>query len=92
MWKLNIKVDSGCYFCHRCGAKGSWYDFKKKFGGVEGVALVEVVDRNMILEILMMLVLRNNIRINLDKGRETITGKEMVILVNRRIPKKATFH
>ena len=30
LWKLYIKRGDGAYFCHRCGAKGSWFDFKSK--------------------------------------------------------------
>lgn len=26
--KLNVHKTSGCFFCFRCGTKGSWYDFK----------------------------------------------------------------
>lgn len=33
MFKLYIKIGHGAYFCHRCGAKGSWFDFKATFGG-----------------------------------------------------------
>ena len=32
LWKLYIKRGDGAYFCHRCGAKGSWFDFKSKIG------------------------------------------------------------
>ncbi|KAL7536825.1 hypothetical protein ACHAXR_007420, partial [Thalassiosira sp. AJA248-18] len=32
-YKLYIAVGGGAYFCHRCGAKGSWYDFKSEIGG-----------------------------------------------------------
>ena len=31
-FKLYISKE-GAYFCHRCGAKGSWYDFKSAVGG-----------------------------------------------------------
>lgn len=34
-YKLYIMIGGGAYFCHRCGAKGSWYDFKKHFGGFD---------------------------------------------------------
>ena len=33
LWKLNF-YSSGRYFCHRCRAKGSWFDFKKKRKGL----------------------------------------------------------
>ena len=33
MYKLYIAIGGGAYFCHRCGAKGSWYDFKSEIGG-----------------------------------------------------------
>ena len=32
LWKLYIRRKDGAYFCHRCGAGGSWYDFKRKLG------------------------------------------------------------
>jgi len=37
MWKLYIHRYTGAYLCHRCGCKGSWYDFKNKvsFGDVD---------------------------------------------------------
>jgi twinkle protein len=35
MFKLYVQIGGGAYFCHRCGAKGSWYDFKMKLGGYE---------------------------------------------------------
>jgi twinkle protein len=28
-YKLYISTTTGTYFCHRCGWKGSWFDFKK---------------------------------------------------------------
>jgi hypothetical protein len=31
-YKLYIS-ERGAYFCHRCGAKGSWFDFKSAVGG-----------------------------------------------------------
>jgi len=38
-YKLYISVGGGAYFCHRCGAKGSWYDFKMKLGGYQVVGI-----------------------------------------------------
>ena len=37
--KLHILQGNGVYMCHRCDARGSWYDLKKELGGfaVEGV-------------------------------------------------------
>jgi len=35
MYKIYVKIGGGAFFCHRCGAKGSWYDFKMKVGGYE---------------------------------------------------------
>ena len=35
MFKLYVQIGGGAYFCHRCGAKGSWYDFKMKLGGYD---------------------------------------------------------
>lgn len=37
LWKLFFTTDSGASFCHRCGWKGSWYDFKKKNGDIPEV-------------------------------------------------------
>lgn len=34
MYKLYIQIGSGAYFCHRCGAGGSWYDLKSQLGSV----------------------------------------------------------
>tara|TARA_A100001015_G_C14847052_1_gene654904 strand:+ start:99 stop:872 length:774 start_codon:yes stop_codon:yes gene_type:complete len=36
LWKLYIKRGDGAYFCHRCGSKGSWFDFKSKLGITSG--------------------------------------------------------
>lgn len=33
MWTLNIKPNSGAFFCFRCGSKGSWIDFKNSILG-----------------------------------------------------------
>eukprot|EP00804_Cyclotella_cryptica_P017767 CCRYP_001194-RA/>CCRYP_001194-RA protein AED:0.04 eAED:0.04 QI:158/1/1/1/0.66/0.25/4/1364/672 len=33
LYKLYIQVGGGAYFCHRCGAKGSWYDLKSTLAG-----------------------------------------------------------
>ncbi len=35
MFKIYVQIGGGAYFCHRCGAKGSWYDFKMRLGGYE---------------------------------------------------------
>lgn len=32
MFKLHIEREQGVFFCHRCGASGSWYHFKQKLG------------------------------------------------------------
>jgi len=32
-YKLYVATDTGVYFCHRCGSKGSWYDFKQRLAG-----------------------------------------------------------
>jgi twinkle protein len=37
-YKLFIWTDTGSYFCHRCGSKGSWYDFKRQLGDLADVA------------------------------------------------------
>lgn len=34
--KIYIKIGDGVYFCHRCGAKGSWNDFRRHIGGGGG--------------------------------------------------------
>jgi twinkle protein len=33
LYKLYVSVGSSAYYCHRCSAKGSWYDFKNRLGG-----------------------------------------------------------
>ena len=30
LWKLYFSKASGAYFCHRCGVKGSWFDFRAR--------------------------------------------------------------
>jgi twinkle protein len=38
---LSILADSGAHNCFRCGAKGSWFDFKKRMGDLRvGIAKV----------------------------------------------------
>lgn len=32
LYKLHIQKASGCFFCHRCGAKGSFFDLKEALG------------------------------------------------------------
>ncbi|XP_049848452.1 twinkle mtDNA helicase-like [Schistocerca gregaria] len=32
LWKLYIYTDNGRYFCFRCDAQGSWFDFQKRLG------------------------------------------------------------
>ena len=32
LFKLYIQRTGGAYFCHRCGNKGSWFDFKTRVG------------------------------------------------------------
>jgi twinkle protein len=34
LYKLYLQIGRGAYFCHRCGASGSWLDFKAKLGNV----------------------------------------------------------
>jgi len=45
-YKLYVKIGNGTYFCHRCGAKGSWFDFKSQIGGfgVDGTNLAGIGD------------------------------------------------
>ena len=31
LWKMYIHRHTGAYMCHRCGSKGSWFDFKMSF-------------------------------------------------------------
>ena len=37
MWKLYLRQSDGAYFCHRCGTKGSWFDFKRHHGDLPAV-------------------------------------------------------
>jgi twinkle protein len=32
-YKLYVQIGGGAYMCHRCGTKGSWFDFKRRLGG-----------------------------------------------------------
>ncbi len=34
-WKLYIRRQDGAFYCHRCGASGSWFDFKKRNGDIQ---------------------------------------------------------
>jgi len=45
MYKLYVATGGGAYYCHRCGAGGSWFDFCRKLGSGGGGAgqAVEVV-------------------------------------------------
>ena len=47
-YKLYVSMGGGQFFCHRCGAKGSWYDFKMRLGGFEVVGLDQEFRRGMI--------------------------------------------
>ena len=38
IWKLYFKRSDGACFCHRCGFKGSWFDFKAKMGDVRPIS------------------------------------------------------
>ena len=40
LYKLYVTIGLGAYFCHRCGAGGLWFDFKRKVGGVRGMGAV----------------------------------------------------
>lgn len=42
-YKLYIERTSGVYFCHRCGAKGSWYAFREHVGA--GFGAGDTVER-----------------------------------------------
>lgn len=35
MYKCYVQIGNGLYFCHRCGNKGSWFDFKSTLRGYE---------------------------------------------------------
>ena len=35
LYKLYISKETGSFFCHRCGAKGSWFDFKSRLGDIQ---------------------------------------------------------
>mmetsp|Transcript_2192 Transcript_2192/g.6921 ORF Transcript_2192/g.6921 Transcript_2192/m.6921 type:complete len:952 (-) Transcript_2192:1465-4320(-) len=32
LWKIYLHRETGAFFCHRCGRKGSWFDFKRQLG------------------------------------------------------------
>ena len=34
LYKLGVKCEGGCFYCHRCGSKGSWYDFLRHVGNL----------------------------------------------------------
>jgi len=36
LYKMYVQIGSGAYFCHRCGAGGSWFDLKAQLGGGNG--------------------------------------------------------
>ncbi|KAE8909404.1 Twinkle protein [Phytophthora fragariae] len=38
LFKMYVHKTQGVYKCHRCGAAGSWFDFKRKLQGSVGVA------------------------------------------------------
>lgn len=38
VFKMYVHKTQGVYKCHRCGAAGSWFDFKRKLQGSVGVA------------------------------------------------------
>ena len=33
-WKLTVYMPAANHYCHRCRAKGSWYDMKKRLGDI----------------------------------------------------------
>jgi twinkle protein len=37
LFKLFVQIGGGAFFCHRCGCKGSWYDFKRRTAGFASV-------------------------------------------------------
>ena len=45
--KIYIKIGDGVYFCHRCGNKGSWNDFRRKIGGDGGDDYEAATDDNV---------------------------------------------
>jgi len=47
MYKLYINIVNGMYFCYKCGAKGSWFDFKRELGGFEVMSTKPVANNNM---------------------------------------------
>ena len=49
MYKIYIQVGGGAYFCHRCGAKGSWYDFKMNLGGYSVVNVTGTTADGLVL-------------------------------------------
>lgn len=32
-----ISKKTGAFICHRCGTCGSWFDFKRKLGDLQGI-------------------------------------------------------
>lgn len=34
LYKLYVHAESGVYFCHRCSAKGGWWDLKRRLGDI----------------------------------------------------------
>jgi twinkle protein len=49
LWKLYIHRHSGAYLCHRCGNKGSWYDFKNRlqFGDQLESNVIQKMENNL---------------------------------------------
>lgn len=43
LFKLYILSTTGVYMCHRCSAKGSWFSFRKRVGGVSGGTSAPIV-------------------------------------------------
>lgn len=35
MYKLYVWKNTGSFYCHRCGNKGSWFDFKRLLGDLD---------------------------------------------------------
>lgn len=40
LFKLYVFKNNGGYFCHRCKAKGSWFDLKRNLGDLGGIESV----------------------------------------------------
>ena len=47
LYTLNIHKWKGCFFCFRCGAKGSWFDLRKSLSSIQVVDIGHMEGRSM---------------------------------------------